>query len=435
MHIILKFLKDRAVKYGSLFIVVLLVLITGAYLMGEWKVYQDAKKTQEEQWASLVQETNDPTIRRIISQRDEDVRINELEQLVRDQRNEVDRLENNVRRWHFPWQASRNHLRAGQAKLNMYEATLERAIAIRDGGGPRSRFFVFIEQAWAKVPLALTVVGFAVFTPMLIKVVFYYVLAPICQRRPAFQIVPSNLKNSNYDHVPSAVSLAIEVEPTEEILLQTEFLQSSSRKSKKRTIWFLNKSIPFSSLLSGMFMLTRIRPHDDKSTQVTVSSTRNGLAEVALIELPEGASIILKPRSLVGVVKQQNENVMITRHWRLNYLHAWLTMQLRFLAFHGPCKLIVGGERGIKIESPNELTSRMINQNATLGFSCELNYSCTRCETFWSYFWGRDTLFNDHFDGDTGFFVYEQTPTGGKGGPSKGKLEGFFEGFLKIFGL
>lgn len=185
-----------------------------------------------------------------------------------------------------------------------------------------------------------------------------------------------------------------------------------------------------------MFILTRIRSHDDKPTYVTVSSQRDGLVELGVIDLPDGASLVLHPRSLAGVIKARNKDVLISRHWRLKSLHAWLTLQLRYLVFHGPCRLIVKGQRGIHLERPDQLTARMINQNSTLGFSTTLYYSCTRCETFWSYFLGKDSLFNDKFDGNSGFFVYEEMPGGGaKDGSTKGKLEGAFDTFLKIFGL
>ena len=38
----------------------------------------------------------------------------------------------------------------------------------------------------------------------------------------------------------------------------------------------------------------------------------------------------------------------ITRHWRLASLHAWLTLQLRYLVFHGPCQLLLKGCRGVR---------------------------------------------------------------------------------------
>ena len=71
-------------------------------------------------------------------------------------------------------------------------------------------------------------------------------------------------------------------------------------------------------------------------THVVVSSLDDALGEVGVIELPAGAAMVIQPRSLAGIVKPQGVPVNITRHWRLGSLHAWLTLQLRYLVFHGP---------------------------------------------------------------------------------------------------
>jgi hypothetical protein len=110
----------------------------------------------------------------------------------------------------------------------------------------------------------------------------------------------------------------------------------------------------------------------------------------------------------------------ITRHWRLGSLHAWLTLQLRYLVFHGPCRLILKGCRGVRAEEPRADQPRMINQAATIGFSANLDYRNTRCETFVSYLRGKEALFNDLFAGGPGRFVYEEVPGNHRAGSGRG---------------
>ena len=77
----------------------------------------------------------------------------------------------------------------------------------------------------------------------------------------------------------------------------------------------------------------------------------------------------------------------------------------------------------------------MINQAATLGFSADTSYRNTRCETFISYLRGKEELFNDVFSGDSGIYVYEETPAAARSAGIGRPLEGFTDALLKAFGV
>ena len=139
-------------------------------------------------------------------------------------------------------------------------------------------------------------------------------------------------------------------------------------------------------------------------------------------------------RADAGIVQHNGGPLRISRHWRLGSLHAWLTLQLRYLIFHGPVDLIVKGCCGIRVERVG--AGRSINQAATLGFSANVTYATRRCETFGAYLMGKDELFNDYFTGDSGFYVYEEMPRGGrKSGIAARGIEGIADSVLKIFGI
>jgi uncharacterized protein (AIM24 family) len=291
-----------------------------------------------------------------------------------------------------------------------------------------------IAAAQRQLPMAVGILAMLILLPVLVKALFYFGLAPLAQRLPPVRIL-SDARAPPLPS-PSAVSQPLEIGPGEELLVHPDFVQSSSESAPKHTQWLLNPRLPFSSLASGMTALTCIRPEHAGSTRVVVSPRLRPLDEIAVAELPAGTTLILQPRALAGVVKPLGVPVEITRHWRLASLHAWLTLQLRYLAFHGPCRLVVKGCRGVRAEQPEPGRPRLVNQSATLGFSANLAYRNTRCETFVSYLRGQEDLFNDVFSDGPGWFLYEQMPAAERGGGIAGRgLEGLVDALLKAFGI
>lgn len=298
---------------------------------------------------------------------------------------------------------------------------------------PAERLFAAIN---ANLPAAILILLGIMIVPVVIKSFLYFVLAPAAGRLSPICILPNPRAPALPEPVPSAVSMAIDVGPDEELLVQATFLQSSSRPARKHTVWLLNWRIPIASIASGMYALTCIRPEATTPTRVVVSSQDDAFGEVGIIQIPEGAAMIIQPRSLAGVVKPAGAPVAITRHWRLSSLHAWLTLQFRYLVFHGPGKVVLKGCRGVRTEEPQANQPRLINQAATIGFSANLDYRTTRCETFISYLRGQENLFNDLFGGGPGRFVYEEIPAVGRRTGATGRgLEGLLDAVLKAFGI
>ena len=287
-------------------------------------------------------------------------------------------------------------------------------------------------------PTAALLVLSAMLTPLAIKAFFYFVLAPLASRLKPLLIAHELHLDDTSLPLPSAgqsrisgVSLALPLHPGDSMVIHPAYLQSSPSGSRKRTQWLLDWSYPLTSLAAGMAMLTRIT--STQSASVTLSASDDPLMEVALLHLPKGAALVLQPRGLVGLVFHGEQKSAISSHWRLASLHAWLTLQLRFIVFRGPLTLIVRGTRGVRMEPAGQ--GRSISQAATLGFSTGVLYSTTRSETFIPYLRGQQALLNDRFDG-AGIYLYEETPRHGK---QPGKVGSWFEGFtdavLKVFGI
>jgi hypothetical protein len=288
-------------------------------------------------------------------------------------------------------------------------------------------------------PTAALLVLSAILLPVAIKAFFYFVLAPIASRLPPLSIARELQVNGCSLPLPplgesriSAVSQALQLKPGQRMLIHPEYLQSSPVGTHKRTQWLLDWRFPFTSLAAGMAALTRLE--SDVTASVTISASDDPLLEVAVVHLPAGSALVFQPRGLVGLICDSGQPLALSSHWRLGSLHAWLTLQLRFIVFRGPVTLIVRGCRGVRLERAGQ--GRSISQSATLGFTTDVLYSTMRSETFLPYLRSQQALLNDRFDGGNGVYLYEETPRHGK---QPGKVGSWFEGFtdaiLKVFGI
>ncbi len=268
--------------------------------------------------------------------------------------------------------------------------------------------------------------------PLLIRTLFYFVLAPIAEQRPPIRL-------SSGGSAPTAISVggrsqtsvSFRLRDGEELLVRQGFLQSSSENGSKDTQWLLDWRHPLSSIASGMTFLTRIR---GEGARTAISAVHDPFAEITVMELPKGASCVIHPRALAAVAQRLDQPVRITRHWRLTSLHAWLTLQLRYLVFHGPARLVIKGSRGVRVERAEH--GRIFGQDQLVGFSTDLAYSVRRIETFWPYFLGREQLLKDRVEGGAGVLMVEEAPLAGRQvGRIKKGLEGALDAGLKAFGL
>jgi hypothetical protein len=130
---------------------------------------------------------------------------------------------------------------------------------------------------------------------------------------------------------------------------------------------------------------------------------------------------------------------VIRRHWRFLRWQAWVSGQFRFFEFVGPCRLVVAGSRGVRVERLGDheglpATARRTNQDSTIGFTPNLDYRPVRAETFWSYYRGMNPLFDDVFSG-RGLYVVQETATDGPAAKAGAFWSGVWSAVLKVFGL
>jgi hypothetical protein len=321
-------------------------------------------------------------------------------------------------------------LESAGAVLDAQQAALSQEVARLDEAA-RANFLV---TAWSRIkevlPAAVLILVAAVFSPLLFKALLFFGVAPLATRRPPLVLLAGDEGRVSLG-AASAVSQKVALQPHETLLVVPEAVQSTPHHAAKRTQWLLSWSMPFSSIASGMVALTAVRLKSPDT--VLVSATGGPLNEIALVRLEDGSAMVLRPRALRGLLHPAGRPIRITRRWRLG-LSAWLTMQFRYLVFHGPCTLAVEGARGVRLEHAGP--GRGVNQAATIGFSAGLAYGVARSETFGAYMLGKQALFNDSFQSTHGFYLYEEMPIEArKGGVLRGGLRGVGDAALKLVGL
>lgn len=282
---------------------------------------------------------------------------------------------------------------------------------------------ILIAAAWALLAIILT--------PYAIRLIFFHLLAPMAERRAAIRLrVPGGDSAAIALPGPSTTSVAIRLETGEELLVRQDYLQSTSHGGAKATRWLLDYRHPLSSLISGLSFLTRIRGDGEMTT---ISAIHDPFAETVVLSLPTNASCVLQPRALAAVAQPIRHPLRISSHWRLFSLNAWLTLQLRYLVFHGPVRLVLKGGRGVRVERAEH--GRIFGQDQLVGFSADLAYAVTRTETFWPYFLGREQLFKDRVEAGDGLLIVEEAPMAGRNGEVRHGLEGSVDAMLKLVGL
>jgi len=334
------------------------------------------------------------------------------------------------------------------AQLDIDERRLAAAAAPLADRLRRAETFAAQNLAWQTWQVVKPVLGAAlavlaswILVPFAIRAVFYFVLAPLAARaRPIVIADPHGDQDRLFrawrlrptGPQISAVSKRVVLGPEDEMLIRPAYCQSQPEHVDVGTQVLFDWSYWLPSVAAHLWMLDRLRTV--QPADVVVSSTVDALEEVALLDIPAGAAFVLQARGLIGVCYPRGRRPRIRSHWRLGTLHAWLTLQLRYLSFEGPATLIVKGRRGVRLE--NAAAGRLVSQDATLGFSTNTRYSTVRARPFLPYMLGRRALLNDKFVGDDAYFLYEEIPSRGQQGDrNRNPLEALVDACLKALGV
>ncbi len=117
---------------------------------------------------------------------------------------------------------------------------------------PMQRAVNFMKE-W--ILTAIGILAGLMLIPPILKAVCYYGIAPFASRVKPICVLPTKDAPLLPETRESLVSMDFLIGPGDEMLVHSDFLQSSSTKANKRTQALLNPSIPFSSIASGMCLL------------------------------------------------------------------------------------------------------------------------------------------------------------------------------------
>lgn len=262
------------------------------------------------------------------------------------------------------------------------------------------------------------------------QLLLYFVFAPLAQGRAPLVIDPGRGQDPSGvpDHA-CGVSLTVRLQPDQELLIASGYLQRIPVGMQARTQWLLRMQHPLMSWLSDLWMLTRLRT--DTAKDVVLSAAADPLDEMAQVHLAAGQSLVLSPRHLVGLVQARRQPMAIRGRWHFGW-QAWWSLQFRHLVFHGPGILVLRGCRGVRVEASD--AGAVVSQSLTVGFSAHLRYTVSRTETFAAYLFGQRALFNDRLVGH-GIVIYQEVARGSAQSGLSARLQGLMDGVLRAFGL
>jgi len=303
----------------------------------------------------------------------------------------------------------------------------------------RSKVTHYVMEAWERTRWWLAgALALYFFGPTLGMGFMYYGIAPTIVRGRPVRLTPS--LEAMPIVAPSRVSLEVGLAEDERLWIRERFLQASDEGLLKKTRFLLDWRIPFTCLASGLVEMIEMRTGKEAGPQrVTLSNQANPHIELSLITLPENSSLVLRPSFLAGVAIAGGKRVRIRRRWQLFRWQSWVTLQFRFFEFVGPARLVVAGSRGVRAEvlggdGSGRVAARRTNQDATIGFTPNLDYRPVRAETFWSYYRGMNPLFDDLFAG-RGLFLCQEISGEGEAGQVRRFWAGLWSNLLKVFGL
>jgi uncharacterized protein (AIM24 family) len=261
---------------------------------------------------------------------------------------------------------------------------------------------------------ALLILAAVTMAPYLCALLAYYVFAGVVSNRFSLRLekrkghkensVSDSMESSRIG-ITSGRSIPIEITPQDVLIVRPEFRESGPSEDKASTVWVYDWRRPVMSIASNLTAMTRFE--SKASDEVRLGSTSDAHTKLAAIRLADGESLVVRPRSVIGIVQDPSNPVRVRSIWKPLSPGCWLRFQVRFVVFSGPGQIIVQGRNGVIAERAD--SGRTVSQAATVAYSTHLSYSVSRCETFAGYVTGAQALFNDRFAGP-GIFVYEAAP-------------------------
>ena len=274
----------------------------------------------------------------------------------------------------------------------------------------------YLYLAWVGIKwFVLAALGLYYFGRILRKLVFFYYIAPWIARSRAVQLSAKTAVSPWLG--ASHTSLETSLWPGEKARVRKRYLLAVDDEVVRESHYLLSWRFPVTSLLSGYVHDVNLRNiRAGHEYRLAFAHHKNPDNEMAIVHVPEGGSLVVRPSFLAGVILPPGQKLKVRRRWQLFRWQAWLTGQLRFVEFAGPCRLIVAGRPGLHAErlvagEDDAAPSYRIGQGRTIGFTPNLEYRLVRTTRFWDYYRRDRPLFDTCFVG-VGFVLLQTLKPG-----------------------
>ena len=330
-------------------------------------------------------------------------RIVELKKWEKDSLAAANRLQRNLTRSAAALRDREDELALINAQLHLAEETDSRVAYYLNLSWQGSKWYVF------------ALLGLYFFGPTLRKLIFFYYVAPRIARSRAMKLAKFTTSFPRLGESRTVVETSLW--PGETARVRKRFLLAVDDEVVRESRWLLSRRFPLTSLLSGF--VHDVNLHNARAGhefRLAFAHHKNPENEMAVVHVPDGGSLVVRPSFLAAVILPPGEMLTVRRRWQIFRWQSWLTGQLRFLEFYGPCRLVVTGRPGLRAErlamgEDGAQPACRTRPDKTIGFTPNLEYRMIRTTRFWNYYRWNQRLFDAYFVG-VGFVLTQATVPG-----------------------
>ncbi|MBR2643246.1 MAG: AIM24 family protein [Lentisphaeria bacterium] len=298
-------------------------------------------------------------------------------------------------------------IRSGEV---LYHKALQEYHAARESlekarAGAEGRFLTWERHFF---PALLTGIAALFLLPLLLKLVMYFLVARLADRLPPV-CLKGESAGSPPGFTPGSTALEVAVQPGCPLFLRSGDWGKRRTGVTARTRFMWSWQYPLVTLAAGLSELVEFSAESGKRSLVTVTSPEPDIF-IAKIDL-NGGSVVIRPRFLVGVAG----DVQIRTRWSFHW-HNLLSFRIRQILLSGTGFILVAGAWGVDAARPEAGQDWRIEDDLLLGYSADAEYSLCRTETFWHYFRGKTSLFDQRMQKGIFFTRHNRAGSPGKSG-------------------
>jgi hypothetical protein len=207
--------------------------------------------------------------------------------------------------------------------------------------------------------------------------------------------------------------------PGERLWVRKRLLQSADTALTRKTRLLPDWRSALSWWLAGCAGLIELRnERSNGERQVVFTHMNDQFAELMVVSVPEGGSIVLRAGHVMGLISDIGRTPVIRRHWRLGSWYSWVAGRFGYFEFHGPCRIVVSCISAVSdhtLRSPEENKPNLVRMPLAgmVGFTPQLLLVPVRKEGFWSYCRRETPLFELQVAGTGAYLAREVDRRGG----------------------